>query len=341
MAQGHLTITEIRGVDLILSQAQKSMDGVPFYFGSHVNNATLGLRIGSIAFRKSPTYRPVTNLSERIAKQVLCQSDSDSKQEPSVRTLWLNTRMMVSPTKLTVHFAKAETVSLVRQSKSLEDREIGKQFAALWKVLAEKLKVLFPDGNDTGPFIDRALDIRSQVLSIKDRSNGVGKSECKLALSGNGQLFALTASDLHVPGILDTCCNRSSLKPARPLCDGRSFVPPAFSPPGGSRALFRRFPFSMGFTFFALSGSILDLAVRNAMLQGKSSVQMRPPARYLSCFFVAALWLRQSQFILIQVQQTNDIDWTCHKTLPTKSVTCLQSGSMSHEWPVAPIACRT
>ena len=37
----------------------------------------------------------------------------------------------------------------------------------------------------------------------------------------------------------------------------------------------------MGFTFCALSGSILDLAVRNAMLQGKSSVQMRPPARYL------------------------------------------------------------
>ena len=100
------------------------MDGVPFYFGSHVNNATLGLRIGSIAFRESPTYRPVTNLSEHIAKQVLCQSDSNSKQEPSVRNLWLNTRMMVSPTKLTVHFAKAETVSLVRQSKSLEDREI-------------------------------------------------------------------------------------------------------------------------------------------------------------------------------------------------------------------------
>ena len=62
------------------------------------------------------------------------------------------------------------------------------------------------------------------------------------------------------------------------------------------------------------------------------------PHDTLSCLFVTALWLRQSQSILIQVQQTNDIDWTCHKTLPTKSVTCLQMGSMSHEWPVAPIA---
>ena len=120
--------------------------------------------------------------------------------------------------------------------------------------MAEKLKVLFPDGDDTGAFIDRALDIRSQVLSIKDHSNGVGKSECKLALPGNGQVFALLLLICMFLVFLTTCCNRSSLKPARPLCDGRPSAPPAFSPPGGSRALFPRFPFSMGFTFCALSG---------------------------------------------------------------------------------------
>ena len=46
------------------------------------------------------------------------------------------------------------------------------------------------------------------------------------------------------------CCNGSSLKPARPLCDGRFF---AFSPPGGLRRLFPRLPFSMGSTFCLLS----------------------------------------------------------------------------------------
>ena len=58
----------------------------------------------------------------------------------------------------------------------------------------------------------------------------------------------------------------------------------------------------------------------------------------LSCLFFTALRLRQSQSILTQVQQTNDIDLTCYKTLPTKSVTCLQVRPMSLEWPVAPPA---
>ena len=67
--------------------------------------------------------------------------------------------------------------------------------------MAEKGEVLFPDGDDTGSFIVPALDVRSQVFSIKDRRNGVGKPVFKLAPLGNGQLFALTAPDLHVPGI--------------------------------------------------------------------------------------------------------------------------------------------
>ena len=53
----------------------------------------------------------------------------------------------------------------VRRSKSIEDREIGKQFAPLWRELADQLKVLFPDGDDEGAFIVPALDTRSQVLT--------------------------------------------------------------------------------------------------------------------------------------------------------------------------------
>ena len=60
------------------------------------------------------------------------------------------------------------------------------------------------------------------------------------------------------------------------------------------------------------------------------------PCDTLSCFFFTALWLRQSQSILVQeTWQPKDIDFTCYKTLLTKSITCLPVGTMSLEWPVA------
>ena len=80
-----------------------------------------------------------------------------------------------TPYEVDSPFCNAKTNIAVRQSKSLEDREIQKQFAPLWKVLSTKLRELFPEGDDTGTFLVPALDARSQVLSIKDRRNGVGK----------------------------------------------------------------------------------------------------------------------------------------------------------------------
>ena len=100
-------------------------------------------------------------------------------------------------------FCQSRTNIAVRQSKLLEDREIEKRFEPLWEILAAKLKVLFPEGDDTGTFIVPALDVRSQIFIIKDRRNGVGKPVFKLAPLGNGQVFALTAPDLHVAGIPD------------------------------------------------------------------------------------------------------------------------------------------
>ena len=96
-------------------------------------------------------------------------------------------------------FCSAKTTISVRQSKSIEDREIGKQFAPLWRVLAEQLKILFSDGDDEGAFIVPALDARSQVLSVKDRRNGVGKPVFKLVPLGSGLLFV--PPDLRVPGV--------------------------------------------------------------------------------------------------------------------------------------------
>ena len=68
-------------------------------------------------------------------------------------------------------------------------------------VLADHLKILFPDGDDEGAFVVPALDTRSQVLSIKGRRNGVGKPVFKLASLGSGQTFTLVAPDLCLPGV--------------------------------------------------------------------------------------------------------------------------------------------
>ena len=105
------------------------------------------------------------------------------------------------PYEIDSPFCNAKTVISVRQSKSLEDREIGKQFAPLWRELADQLKILFPEGDGAGAFIVPALDARSRVLSIKDRRNGFGKPVFKVAPFGSGQLFALVAPDLCVPGV--------------------------------------------------------------------------------------------------------------------------------------------
>ena len=103
--------------------------------------------------------------------------------------------------KLIVHSSTPKTIISVRQSKSLEDREIGKQLTPLWSVLADQLKILFHGGDDEGAFIVPALFTRSQVLSITDRRNGIGKPVLKLASLGSGQTFTLVAPDLCVPGV--------------------------------------------------------------------------------------------------------------------------------------------
>ena len=87
------TTIEIQGVDLIPSLVLKMNKlEVPSFYSSLVNNTTKVLRSGSIIFGKNPTCQHTTNVSEIIAKQVLCRPDSCSKQDPNVRTLWPDIR---------------------------------------------------------------------------------------------------------------------------------------------------------------------------------------------------------------------------------------------------------
>ena len=113
-------------------------------------------------------------------------------------------------------FCCTSTTIAVRQSRSIEDREIGKQFAPLWKALADQLKILFPDEDDESVFILPALDARSQILSIKDRRNGIGKPVFKLAPLGSGQTFTLVTPDLSVPVISSEVLQRVLSQANRP-----------------------------------------------------------------------------------------------------------------------------
>ena len=111
--------------------------------------------------------------------------------------------MMVPLMQLIPPFCSSSTFLSVRQSKSLEDREIGRRFAPLWRVLFTKLQEIFRERDAKDFFIVPALDARSQILSILDRRNGVGKPVFKLAQAGHEQPFDLTAPDLCVPRIPD------------------------------------------------------------------------------------------------------------------------------------------
>ena len=92
----------------------------------------------------------------------------------------------------------------------------------------------------------------------------------------------------------------------------------------------------MGSTFCAFHDTLPDLARRNTLLREDLSFECDHFCHTSLCLSFTALWLQQSQSILVQeTWQPKDIDFTCYKTLPTKSITCLHVGPMSLEWPVA------
>ena len=65
-------------------------------------------------------------------------------------------------------------------------------------------------------FILPALDARSQILSIKDRRNGIGKPVFKLAPLGSGQTFTHVVPDLSLPGMSLEVLQRNLSQANRP-----------------------------------------------------------------------------------------------------------------------------
>ena len=94
------------------------------------------------------------------------------------------------PCEIDSPFCGVKTTIAVRQSRSIEDREIGKQFASLWRALADQLKILFPDGNDTGvPSLSQRSTPAHKSSASKIDETVLENPVFKPAFLGSGQLF--------------------------------------------------------------------------------------------------------------------------------------------------------
>ena len=229
MAQDHLMTTETHHEDLILSPAPKMNNHeVPTYFDSLANNTSKGLQSGSIPFWEESNmlacnklvriHCKVGSASVRLVSETRgkCQ-DFVARFEDDGIPCAINSPLCCTNSTITV-----------RQYRSIEDREIGKQFVPLWRELADQLKVLFPDGDDEGVFFLPALDARSQILSIKDSRNGIGKLVFKFAPLGSGQTLLLLHLICLFLAFRLRCCNGFSLKLTGLMRDGRTLASPLF-----------------------------------------------------------------------------------------------------------------
>ena len=340
MAQGHLMTIEIQDEDLIRSQAPKmNKHEVPSYYGSLANNTTKGLRSGSIIFGKNPICQHTTNLSDFIAKQVLCRSGLYLKHEPNVKTLLLDIKMLVSPMHLTVPSAVPIQLSLSANPNQLKTERLENNLRLCgenwltnsnFSSLMEMTKVHSSSQRPT-------LAHMSSTLKIEETELG---NQCSnlplLEVDSCLPLFHLIC--LFLVSLLK-CCNGFSLKPTKPMCDGRLFACSPFCRLACRGARFRGFPFRW-VLHFALS------LTRNVIVHDPASCSREdslyecdPTCEALSCLFFTALWLQSNQSILVQeTQSAKDIDLTCFKTFPMQAATCLQVGPMSLDWPVDPFA---
>ena len=66
------------------------------------------------------------------------------------------------------------------------------------------------------------------------------------------------------------------------------------------RPLFSWFPFPVGSTFCALYDSLPDCARRNILPREDPLYECGRPCDTMSCLFFTALWLQQSQSVLMQ-----------------------------------------
>ena len=240
--------------------------------------------------------------------------------------------MMVSLVRLTVLFSVKTTIT-VRQSKSIEDREIGKNVRpcgeswltnSKFSSLIEMTKVHSSSQRSTLAHMSSALKIEQMELEIRC------SNLLLLLLEAGKHLPLLHMSCLSLVFLL-TCCNVFSLKPTRSMCDGRSLASPLFRRLAGRGALFRGFPFRWVLHFVLSLTRGVTLHDSASCSREDSLDECRRPCDALPCLLFPALWLQATQ-------SAKATDLTCFKTFPITAVTCLQVGPTSFDWPVDPVA---
>ena len=198
------------------------------------------------------------------------------------------------PNAINSPFCCASTTVTVRQSRSIEDRAIGKQFMPLWKEWADQLKVIF--------LMQMTKVYSSSPRSIpahKSSASKIAETELEIQYSN---LLHLVADKrlclLHLICLslvfLLMCCNGFSLKSTGHMCDGRSLASPLFRRLAGrgaffcgslfrwvlhivfhltrgSRRFFLLFPVSMDSTLGGLFDSRFYLACVIILFQGRFS----------------------------------------------------------------------
>ena len=236
-------------------------------------------------------------------------------------------------------FCSVKTTITVRQSKSIEDREIGKQFAfcgeswltsSKFSSLMEMTKVHSSSQRSTLARMSSASKI--EEMEFANRCSNL------LLLKAGKHLPLFHLSCLSLVFLL-MCCNVLSLKPTRPMCDGRPIASPLFRRLAGRGAFLRGFPFRWVLHFVFFSTRSVALHDSPSCYREDSLDECERPCDTLFCLLFSALWLRCNYSILVQeTQSVKDPDLTCFTTFPFNAVTCLLVGPMSLDWPVDPFA---
>ena len=184
---------------------------------------------------------PVCNKPVRIH----CKAGSVSvrKHEANVRTLWPEKEMMVSPMKLKVLSETPKQLSRSANPSHLKTRRSE-----------NNLRLCGTCWQNSSKF--SSLKVMAQVPSLFLRSTPVHKFSAsrieETALENRCSNLPLLEADsclllLHLTCVflvfLVKCCNGFSLKPTRPMCDGRLFESSPFCSVASRGAPVRGFPF--------------------------------------------------------------------------------------------------
>ena len=168
MTQGHLKRAGIQDVDLVKTQVQMTkVHQVPFSHGFFANNATQACPHGL----KRLSSRLICR-KESTAKQEQHQLDSYSKQEPDVKSLWHDSRMMASHVRFAVPFATPRARFLfVHLDHHNGERSVDGLHRS-GKFVATQLREIFPEHDIEGTDIVPAIDFRAQFINMFDRRCG-------------------------------------------------------------------------------------------------------------------------------------------------------------------------